>query len=80
MQRLAVTAVEDCHASTKVRNMPYMPYISVLYRPSYTHNCRPIMVLQLLATTVLRSEVGRRNLSVLLADRVGLAADIKVGC
>jgi len=46
--RLAVTAVEDCHASTK-----------------------------LLATTVLRSEVGRRNLAVLLADRVGLAADIK---
>merc|ERR1712181_166979 len=46
--RLAVTAVEDCHASTK-----------------------------LLATTVVRSEVGRRNLAVLLADRVGLAADIK---
>ena len=38
------------------------------------------MILQLLATTVLRSEVGRRNLSVLLADRVGLAADIKVSC
>ena len=35
-------------------------------------------MLQLLATTVLRSEVGRRNLAVLLADRVGLAADIKV--
>ena len=34
--------------------------------------------LQLLATTVLRSEVSRRNLAVLLADRVGLAADIKV--
>ena len=31
-----------------------------------------------MATTVLRSEVGRRNLAVLLADRVGLAADIKV--
>jgi len=46
--RLAVTAVEDCHAST-----------------------------QLLASTVLRSEVGRRSLAVLLSDRPGLSGDIK---
>ena len=57
-------------------------YVDAAFRryvpPAHALASPPAVSPQLLASTVLRSEVGRRSLAVLLADRVGLAGDIKV--